>query len=478
MHLTTLISLLAVGAAAAPAASLDLNTRMARPTMSNLDLPEAPEITNLVRRQEAEDPVEETPEESSSSSSFTAAGLIPELPTLLRRQEPVATKEPSVDSKDAAETENDPLEAYLHALDGEGEYVEKAYEKALDRYHASLEKAKSNSTTSAVTTSTSVAPVTMALVSDTVESTVPVDTKNVTSTDFDWKKLAGMTDALKKDVESFASTATNETSTEHPAAKNVTDTAAPVTTATQEVDSEKLVGKTETAKNETSTEPIAKKNETTSALPEPTKNSDPLAMLSGLLPVKRNELSGLSDLPLITKRQNFPRLSGIPNVEGLESSTKRQLEGLTGAAPKVDAEDLAAPDLEELESPIKRQLERLAGATPKVDEEDVPAPDVKEDDITPTVDEKVIDSNATAVNSTAADASTTSSADYANINKHMDKLSKIPLGLPVKRQAPEFSNTPVAAPEIADDQPTGGLPAESQFDADSPLHKFLVPLHR
>jgi hypothetical protein len=447
MHLTTLISLLAVGAAAAPAASLDLNTRIARPTMSNLDLPEAPEITNLVRRQEAEDPIEETPEESSSSSSSTAAGLTPELPTLLRRQEPVATKEPSVDSKDAAETENDPLEAYLHALDGEGEYVEKAYEKALDRYHASLEKAKSNSTTSAVTTSTSVAPVTMALVSDTVESTVPVDTKNVTSTDFDWKKLAGMTDALKKDVESFASTATNETSTEHPAAKNVTDTAAPVTTATQEVDSEKLVGKTETAKNETSTEPIAKKNETTSALPEPTKNSDPLAMLSGLLPVKRNELSGLSDLPLITKRQNFPRLSGIPNVEGLESSTKRQLEGLTGAAPKVDAEDLAAPD-------------------------------VKEDDITPTVDEKVIDSNATAVNSTAADASTTSSADYANINKHMDKLSKIPLGLPVKRQAPEFSNTPVAAPEIADDQPTGGLPAESQFDADSPLHKFLVPLHR
>jgi hypothetical protein len=170
-------------------------------------------------------------------------------------------------------------------------------------------------------------------------------------------------------------------------------------------------------------------------------------MLSGLLPVKHDELSGLPDLPLVTKRQDFPELPEIPNVEGLESPTKRQLEGLTGA-------------------------------TSKVDEEDVPAPDVKEDDITPTVDEKVIDSNATAVNSTATDASTTSSTGYANINKHMDKLSKIPLGLPVKRQAPEFSNTPVAAPETADDQPTDGLPTESEFDADNPLHKFLVPLHR
>jgi hypothetical protein len=349
MHLTTLISLLAAGAVTAPAASLDLNTRMARPKLSNLDLPKAPEITNLVRRQEAEDPVEETPEESSSSSSSssTAADLIPELPTLLRRQELAATKEPSADSKDAAKIENDPLEAYLHALDGEGEYDEKASGRALDRYHASLEKAKSNSTTSAVTTSTSVAPVT----------------------------------------------------------------------------------------------------KTTIALPELTKNSDPLAMLSGLLPVKRDELSGLPDLPLVTKRQDLPELPEIPNVEGLVSPTKRQLEGLTGA-------------------------------TPKVDEEDVPAPDVKEYDITPMVDGKVIGSNASAVNSTVADASTTSSAGYANINKHMDKLNKVPLGLPVKRQAPEFSNTPVAAPEIADDQSTGSLPTEPEFDADSPLHKFLVPLHR
>jgi hypothetical protein len=298
MHLTTLVSLLAVGAAAAPAApaarSLDLNTRMVKPTLSNLG--PLPEITNLVRRQEEEDPVEEEvpqtedPEESSSSSSSSssAAGLIPAIPTILRRQEPVATGEPSVDTG-AVETESDPLEDYLHTLDGEGDYDEDASERALDRYHASLDKDESNSTTSAVTTSTSVAPATKTPVTDAVNSTVPLDTKNVTSTDFEWKTLTGTADAPKKDVESLAST--NTTSTEQPAVKNVTDTAAPLTTATQEVDSEKLVGTTETAKNETSTEVVAKKDETTSALPE---TSAVPATTAPLRPLKKPDLSECS----------------------------------------------------------------------------------------------------------------------------------------------------------------------------------------
>jgi hypothetical protein len=465
MHLTTLISLLAVGAAAAPVASLDLNTRMAQPTLSNLGLPKAPEITTLARRQDAEDPVEETPEESSSSSSSSssAAGLIPALPTVLRRQEPVATGEPSLD-QDAVETESDPLDAYLHTLDGEGDYDEEASERALARYHASLDKDGSNSTTSTVTTSTSIAPATKTPVSDTVDSTLPANTKNVTSTDFDWKKLAGMADAPKKDVESSASNATNETSTEHPAVKNVTDTAAPVTNTTEQIDSEKLVGTTETAKNGTSTDIVAKKNETTSAIPESTalptttKNSGPLGMLSGLLPVKRDELPTLAPLPVVPAEPIDPEAPVVPEV------------------PEV-------PDTEEVDSPIKRQLESLTGAAPKeVDEEELPAPDVKAEDVsTPTVDEKTINSNATAVNSTAAaETSTTGSAGYANINKHMAKLSKIPLGLRVKRQAPEFISSPVDAPEVGNAQPTGGLPteSESEFDADSPLHKFLVPLRR
>jgi hypothetical protein len=476
MHLTTLVSLLAVGAAAAPFASLDLNTRMEKPTLSKL-LPEAPEITNLVRRQEEEDPVEDTPEESSSSSSSSssAAGLIPELPTVLRRQEPAATEEPSVDRKDNVETESDPLEAYLHTLDGEGDYDEDASERALERYHASLDEDESNSTTSTVTTSTSIAPATKTPGSDTVESTVPVNTKNVTSTDFDWRKLAGMADAPKKYVESFVSTATNETSTEHPAMRNVTDTAAPVTNTTEQVDSEKLVDTTETAKNETSTDVVAKKNETTSALPEttsalptPTKNTGPLAMLSGLIPVKRDEIPTLPALPVLPPAQEVPE---VPDSEGLDSPVKRQLESLTGAAPK---EELPAPDVKADDV-----------STPTVDEKTVESnatalnETVAETSTTPTIDEKVIDSNATAVNSTAAaETSKTASAGYANINKHMDKLSKIPLGLPVKRQAPEFLNTPVAAPEIANPQPTGGLPTESEVDADSPLHKFLVPLQR
>jgi hypothetical protein len=517
MHLTTLVSLLAVGAAAAPAApvarSLDLNTRMVKPTLSNLG--PLPEITNLVRRQE-EDPVEEEdPEESSSSSSSSssAAGLIPAIPTILRREiisetasfdEPTTTEEPSLSSdeddedddfgredevksptetstqflpapsahvetiipRQELEAQDDSLEAYLHTLDGEGDYDEDASERALDRYHASLDKDESNSTTSAVTTSTSVAPATKTPVTDAVNSTVPLDTKNVTSTDFDWKTLTGTADAPKKDVESLAST--NTTSTEQPAVKNVTDTAAPLTTATQEVDSEKLVGTTETAKNETSTEVVAKKDETTSALPETsavpatTEKAGPLGMLSGLIPVKRDEQPTLAPLPLLPPAPVIPTL----------------------------------PDSEELDTPVKRQLESLTGATPK---EELPAPDVKEDEVTtPTVDETVVDSNstavnetvaeasatptldsnATAVNETAAETSATGSAGYANINKHMEKLSKIPLGLPIKRQAPDFITTPVAEPEIANAQPTGGLPTKSDVDADSPLHKFLVPLQR
>lgn len=173
MHLTTLVSLLAVGAVAAPAKrSLDLNTRMTKPTLSDLDLAsptgsfaglnKAPEVTGLARRQEDAGEEEET---SSSSSSSSAAGLIPELPSipLLRRQEPEPTGEPSAD----------PLSAYLNTLDGEGEYDEKAAEEALDRYHKSLEEDKSNSTTSAVTTSTSatVAPATVAPVSEPANST-------------------------------------------------------------------------------------------------------------------------------------------------------------------------------------------------------------------------------------------------------------------------------------------------------------------
>jgi hypothetical protein len=513
MHLTTLVSLLAVGAAAAPAApaarSLDLNTRMVKPTLSNLG--PLPEITNLVRRQEEEDPVEEEvpqtedPEESSSSSSSSssAAGLIPAIPTILRRQEPVATGEPSVDTG-AVETESDPLEAYLHTLDGEGDYDEDASERALDRYHASLDKDESNSTTSAVTTSTSVAPATKTPVTDAVNSTVPLDTKNVTSTDFDWKTLTGTADAPKKDVESLAST--NTTSTEQPAVKNVTDTAAPLTTATQEVDSEKLVGTTETAKNETSTEVVAKKDETTSALPETsavpattalpatTEKAGPLGMLSGLIPVKRDEQPTLPALPILPTAPVAPTL---PDSEELESPVKRDEQPTLAPLPLLPPAPVipTLPDSEELDTPVKRQLESLTGAAPK---EELPAPDVKEDDVTPTVDEKVIDSNstavnetateasatptldsnATAVNETAAETSTTGSEGYAGINKHMDKLSKIPLGLPIKRQAPEFLKTPVAAPEIANPQPTGGLPTESEVDADSPLHKFLVPLQR
>ena len=374
MHLTTLVSLLAVGAAAAPAKSWDLNTtlsKVARPSPTGIlgGLPEAPEVTNLVRRQEEGE--EETPVDSSSSeTSSSSAGLLPELPTLpvRRRQEPEPTEEPSFrsfvakqDSEAAAEAKKDPLDAYLDTLNGD--YDEEKSDSALDHYNDSLEKDQST-----VTTSTSVAAKTP--VPETVDSTVPVDTKNVTST---------------------------ETVGDVPA----------------EFDVEKLMAKAEAPKNETSVEPAAEKNATSSAVSEPTKKAaskDPLARLSGALPVKRQEI---------------PELPQIPAVQ------KRQLGDLMGSVPEVKEEDVATPDVSEKNV--------TTPAVPAVGEEDVAATTTDAHNAT-----------SSAVDDTAAKASSTAAAGYQGINKHMSKLDKLPVGgLPVKRQIPtKINNEEVKAPEV------------------------------
>jgi hypothetical protein len=289
-------------------------------------------------------------------------------------------------------------------------------ERALERYHNSLEEGESNSTTSILTTSTSIKPAIKTPVSDTVKSTVPMETKNRTST------------ATLKDV---------------PA----------------ESDIERLVSASEILKNETSTEPTAKTNETE---PAPTKKVGPLARLSSMLHVKRAELPVLPVIPSITKRQELPELPDALFLEGVKGPIKRQLEDVTGAASKVDEDDLAVPD-------------------------------VKGEDLgTPMVDDKSLDSPTTAINNTAAEASNTA-AGYHFTSKHMTKLDKLTAGgLPIKRQAPDFLSTPVAEPEIANPQPTGVLPNEPELDTskllndacagyrfgevDSPLYRYPIPL--
>lgn len=486
MHLTTIVSLLAAGAAAAPARPFSkvapsTLSKVALPSTTGVygGLPKAPAVTNVVRRQDDGDEEEEDPEDSSSSSSSSSAGLIPGLPglPLRRRQDATTTAEPSFrstvaeeDSKAAAEAEEDPLDAYLQTLKDGEDYDEETSEKALDNYHESLEEDKSNSTTSAITTSTSVAAA--------VEPTVSVEAKNATSSD-----------------------------------------------------SEKLIAETEAPKNETTTELAAKTNETSSAVPEPTKKAlskDPVARLKGAL-------NG--------KRQDIPELPTLPT---LDSVTKRQLGALLGTDPETEEEDTATPDaseknattsavpaveeknatttttdaqnvtssavdnttaeaeggfyginkhmakLSKLPIGLKRDVEGVKEAVPDLDEEELATPEVKQENITapatPAVDEKPIDSHATAandttstVNGTSADAASTTADGYKGINKHMSKLDKLPLGLRVKRQESDFLSTPV-------DAPTDDLPTEPELDtstasftsteADSPLYKYLVPLER
>ena len=134
MHLTTIVSLIAVGAAAAPAPkSWDLNTKIAMPTPSASD------------------------------------ELLPALPPLdLRRRQ---------------EAEKDPLNAYLETLDGD--YDEQKSGDALDHYHHSLDEDEST-----LTTSTTVAAKTP--VPEAVNSTIPVETEKKSTVPVEAEKKSTM----------------------------------------------------------------------------------------------------------------------------------------------------------------------------------------------------------------------------------------------------------------------------------------------
>lgn len=112
--------------------------------------------------------------------------------------------------------------------------------------------------------------------------------------------------------------------------------------------------------------------------------------------------------------------------------------------------------------------EDVAKAVPNVDDDALDTQEVKSSD--PAVDEKKLESNTTnvnetvsAVNATGADTGLAVTDGFHQVSKHADKVP-VNVGLPVKRQAPEFLRAPVDEPEVADPQ------------IDSPLHKHIVPL--
>jgi hypothetical protein len=484
MHLTTIVSLLAVGAAAAPAKSWSLNTKISKSTLSNLglpsatgildDLPKAPEVTSLVRRQ---DDGEDTPEESSSTSSSSsststseAAGLIPELPSLplRRRQGPTPTGE--------AAAKKDPLDEYLDTL--KGDYNDELSEKALDHYHESLEEDDSTVTTStSVVTQTPVPETVNSMLSETkneTSSAVPEPTKKAASSD-PLARLNGALPIKRQDLPEVPEPVVPEVPTLNNVVKRQLGD---------------LMGSVpEVEDEEVATPEVSEKNVTTPAVPA----------------VSEEQAASTT-----TDAQNVTS-SAVDNTTAQASSSAADgFHGINKHMAKLDKLPIGG-------LPIKRQVEDVTEAVPKVDEEDLAAPEDITAPSTPTVDEKQIDSQTAAVNETtsvvedtSADASSTAAAGYHQV-KHVSKLDSLPLGgLPVKRQAPDFLIAPVDTPEVADyestgslpdylstptdvpevanPQPTGGLPTEPNYDtimashdfteAYSSFYKHLVPLQR
>lgn len=416
MHFTTFVSLLAVGAVAAPAArsskSLGFHTTIPKPTLPGRS-----------------DAAKATP----SSSSESLGGLA----ELLRRQEQdAAASQPSFRSftaeQDAAAAEApepkateeaDTLDDFLATFDDEdGKFDEGASDEALDTFNSEFEKRQADSELDAYLESldgqdqdvsdTLLDDYHAALDGESTTSAAPTSTSAVSAVE------ATSTPATK---EAKAANATSE----EPAAP-----AAPKKEAAGDAfDIEKLMAdvkmpKNETsaetapAKNETATEPAAKESETSSAAPEPTtapESSSPLGGLTGSLPVKR---------------QDVPDLPEIPEIPTLDT--------VSGESIKRQAED---------------------------SDEGVTTPAVEEKTVTtPAVDEK---------NVTASAANETASEGFHGINKKLNMLKKIPIGLKARQAPEETEGTPT---EAAISHPTGGKPTAPETKQSSSLDKFLVSL--
>ena len=567
MHLTTIVSLLTAGAAAAPAfKSLALNTRIPMPTPAPSDetLPELPDL-GLRRRQEAEkdpldgyletldgeydeqksdealnhyhDSLEET--ESTLTTSTTLAAKTP-APEVVNSTVPVETEKKStivaepeknftipVEAKNETSsavpepTEKDPLDDYLGTLDGD--YDEEKSEDALNHYHDSLDTDKNMATTTTIVAAQTPLP-------ETLNSTVPAETKNETSSaapeptkkaaskdpltrlngalplkrqEFPEKpdaptvkrQLGGLTDSLSGAKE-------EEVATPEVSEKNVTTPAVPA------VSQEDVSATTTDAQNATSSIADNTTAEATTTASDGYKGINKhMAKLSDLgLPVKRGFPSKINNeevkAPEVKPEDIRTHPTGEQHLdahpmswEGLQNATaERTSRPSTATAGQKGYKNMSKLDW--LGLPWKRQLEEVTEAVPKVDEETVPSideedvpkiddeeapatPEIKSSD--PAIDEKRLNSTTTlnetasVVNDTGADTGSAAMDGFHQVSKHASKLPVgLPVGLPAKRQAPEFLSAPVEEPEVADAEPTEVV--HDTTEAESPLYKHLVPL--
>ncbi|KAM0707195.1 hypothetical protein Q7P35_006526 [Cladosporium inversicolor] len=524
MHLTTIVSLVAVGAAAAPAPkSWDLNNKIAMPTPSASD------------------------------------EILPALPPLdLRRRQ---------------ESEKDPLDAYLETLDGD--YDEQKSEEALDHDDHSLDEDESTVTTSTTVAAQTPAPDavnSIVPVEAEKKSTVPVETKNSTipveaknetssavpeSTEND--SLSAYLETLNGDYDEEKSD--SALGHYHDSLGKNTATTTTVVAAAE----------TPLADALNSTTPVDTKNETSSAAPEPTKKAaskDPLTRLNSALPLKRQEFPEKPDSPSV-KRQLDGLLGSVPDVKkedvatpevseedvaatttdaqnatsaagnttaetsttassGYKGITKHMakldklpLGGLPvkrGIPTKINNEEVKAPEVkpEDIRTPTTGEehidahpvsWEGLEDATTartsrpstagqkgyknmskldwlglpfkrQLEEETIATPEVMSSD--PAVEEKPLASNTTLnetssiVSDTGADTGSAAMAGVHEVSKHASKLPvNLPVGLPAKRQAPEFLSAPIDEP-VHETASSGHASPET----DSPLHKYLVPLKK
>lgn len=551
MHLTTIVSLLAVGAAAAPAfKSLALNTRIPMPTPdpsspSDETLPELPNL-GLRRRQEAEkdpldgyletldgeydeqksedalhhyhDSLEEV--ESTLTTSTTVAAKTP-LPEVVNSTVPVETEKNStipVDAKNETSeavpepTEHDPLDDYLGTLDDD--YDEKKSENALAHYHDSLETDKNSATTTTIVAAQTPVP-------DTLNSTVPVETKNETSsTAPEPTKKAASKDPLtrlngalplkrqefpeKPDaptvkrqlgdlMDSLSGAKEEDVTTPEVSESNVTTPAVPA------VSEEDVAATATDAQNTTSSaaDNTTAKATTTASAGYKGINKH-MAKLTDLgLPIKRGFPTKINNeevkVPEFKPEDVRTHPTGEQHLdahplswEGLQNATaERTSRPSTASAGQKGYKNMSKLDW--LGLARKRQLEDVTDAVPNVDDEEASAtPEIKSSD--PAIDEKRLNSSTTlnetasVVNDTGADTGRAAVDGFHQVSKHASKLPvNLPVGLPAKRQAPEFLSAPVDEPEIAKSEATQPVHdiAEStgaSTEAESPLYKHLVPL--
>lgn len=432
MHFTTFVSLLAVGGAvAAPAArsskSLGFQTSIPMPTLPGRG---------------------DTAKATPSSSSEYLGGLA----EVLRRQEaPANASQPSFRSftaeQDAAAAEApepetteeaDKLDAFLATFDDEdGQFDEAASDEALDTFNSDFEKRQADSALDAYldsldgedqeTSDSLLDDYHEALDGKSTTSAAPTSTSAAPAVE------ATSTPAIKE------AKAANATSEEHAPAEPEKETAGGA------FDVEKLIADAKMPKNETSPESAPAKNETATE-PKPAAEESETATEPEPKPVaEESEASSAAPEPTTA-----PESSGT-------------LDGLTGGLPiKRQVPELPeVPEIPTLDNvsgeSIKRQAEDL--------EEGVTTPAVEEQSVsTPALDEK---------NVTASAANETASEGFHGINKKLNMLKKIPIGLKA-RQAPEDSEG--APTEAAGSKPTGGKHAAPETKQYSPLDKFLVSL--